>query len=317
MEKETLLNTKEVAHFLDVNEKVVYNLIAEKGLPATKVTGKWLFPRHLVEQWLENQTINYPGIASPLPHYHGLLIIIGSNDILLDRLISLFNQLYPEHVAVFGNVGSQGGLKALGRGLCHVASSHLLQEDEEEYNFDFVAQEFGGEAPVLVNFCRREQGFLVAKGNPKGFQGISDLGNPGIKIANRPVGTGTRLLLDRELEKAGLNGTQIKGYQQEFRSHLDMAMEVLSGRVDAAPAIKPVAGLLDLDFVPLRWERYDLLVSKEHFFEQGVQLFLGLLHETQFRDIAQELEGYDLSMCGKVVFPKQSKPKEPKTDEKE
>ncbi|GAF68625.1 unnamed protein product [marine sediment metagenome] len=131
MEKETLLNTKEVAHFLDVNEKVVYNLIAGKGLPATKVTGKWLFPRHLVEQWLENRTINYPGIASHLPHYYGLLIIIGSNDILLDRLISLFNRLYPEHVAVFGNVGSQGGLKALGRGLCHIASSHLLQEDEQ------------------------------------------------------------------------------------------------------------------------------------------------------------------------------------------
>jgi excisionase family DNA binding protein len=307
MERGTLLNTKEVAHFLDVNEKVVYNLIAEKGLPATKVTGKWLFPRHLVEQWLENQTINYPGIASPLPHYHGLLIIIGSNDILLDRLISLFNRLYPEHIAVFGNVGSQGGLKALGRGLCHIASSHLLQEDEREYNFDFASHEFGGELPAIVNFCRREQGLLVAKGNPKGFQGISDLGNQGIKIANRPVGTGTRLLLDKELEKAGIKGTEIEGYQNEFRSHLDVGLEVFAGRADAALAIMPVASLLGLDFVPLRWERYDLLVPKNRFFEQGVQLFLSLLHETQFRDIAQGLEGYDLSMCGKVVFPQKSK----------
>lgn len=307
MEKGTLLNTKEVAHFLDVNEKVVYNLIAEKGLPATKVTGKWLFPRHLVEQWLENQTINYPGIASPLPHYHGLLIIIGSNDILLDRLISLFNRLYPEHIAVFGNMGSQGGLKALGRGLCHIASSHLLQEDEREYNFDFASHEFGGELPVIVNFCRREQGLLVAKGNPKGFQGISDLGNQGIKIANRPVGTGTRLLFDKELEKAGIKGDEIEGYQNEFRSHLDVGLEVFAGRADAALAIMPVASLLGLDFVPLRWERYDLLVPKNRFFEQGVQLFLSLLHETQFRDIAQGLEGYDLSMCGKVVFPQKSK----------
>jgi len=307
MEKETLLNTKEVAHFLDVNEKVVYNLIAEKGLPATKVTGKWLFPRHLVEQWLENQTINYPGIASHFPHYHGLLIIVGSNDILLGRMISLFNRVYPEHVAVFGNIGSMGGIKALARDLCHMAASHLLQEDEQEYNFDFITEKFGGEAPVLVNFCRREQGLIVAKGNPKGISSISDLGQAGIKIANRPDGTGTRLLLDRELEKAGLNSTQIEGYQQEFRSHLDVAMEILSGRVDAAPAIKPVAALLDLDFAPLRWERYDLLVSKGHFFEQGVQLFLSLLHETQFRNIAQELEGYDLSLCGKMVFPKHSK----------
>ena len=304
-ETKSFLSTKLVAELLDVNEKMIYTLVAEKGLPATKVTGKWLFPRHLVEQWLENQTINYPEPSGPLPPYHGLLIIVGSNDILLDRIISLFNRLHKDHVAVFGNVGSMGGLKALGSDLCHVASSHLLQEDEQEYNFDFAREELKGKSPVLVNFCRREQGLLAAKGNPKKISRVSDLGQPGIKIANRPEGTGTRLLLDRELDKAGLKGSQIEGYQQEFRSHLDVAMEVFSGRVDAALAIKPVANLLGLDFIPLRWERYDLLISKEHFFEQGVQLFLGLLHEPQFREMAEKLDGYDLSLCGKMVFPQQ------------
>jgi len=305
MDKTELYNTREVAELLNINEKMVYTLVAEKGLPATKVTGKWLFPRHLVEQWLENQTINYPETSGPLPPYHGLLIIVGSNDILLDRTISLFNRLHKDHVAVFGNVGSMGGIKALARDLCHMAASHLLQEDEQEYNFDFITEKFGGEAPVLVNFCRREQGLIVAKGNPKGISSISDLGQAGIKIANRPDGTGTRLLLDRELDKAGLKGSKLKGYQQEFRSHLDVAMEVFSGRVDAALAIKPVANLLGLDFIPLRWERYDLLISKEHFFEQGIQLFLGLLHEPQFREMAEKLDGYDLSLCGKMVFPQQ------------
>ena len=307
MENKTLLNTREVAQLLDINEKMVYTLIAEKELPATKATGKWLFPVHLVERWVENQTINYPKAASPLPPYHGLLIIAGSNDILLERIISLFNKRYPDHVAVFGNVGSMGGLKALGRGLCRIAASHLLQEDEQEYNFEFAAQEFTTEAPVLVNFCRREQGLIVAKGNPKGISSISDLGEAGIKIANRPDGTGTRLLLDREFNKAGLKGSKIEGYQQEFRNHLDVAMEVFSGRVDAALAIKPVANLLDLDFIPLRWERFDLLISKEHFFEKGIQLFLGLLHEPQFQEMAEKLDGYDLSICGKMVFPQQSK----------
>ena len=306
MEKKTLLNTKEAAEFLDINEKMIYTLVSEKGLPATKVTGKWLFPRHLMEQWLENQTINYPEPPGSLPPYHGLLIIVGSNDILLDRIISLFNRLHKDHVAVFGNVGSMGGLKALARDLCHMAASHLLQEDEQEYNFQFIAEKFGGEAPVLVNFCRREQGLIVAKGNPKGISSIADFGQAGIKIANRPDGTGTRLLLDRELEKAGLKGSKIEGYQEEFRSHLDVAMEVFSGRVDAVLAIKPVANLLGLDFIPLRWERYDLLISKEHFFEQGIQLFLGLLHEAPFREMAEKLEGYDLSLCGKMVFPQQT-----------
>jgi len=220
-------------------------------------------------------------------------------------------------MAVFGNIGSMGGLKALGGDLCHMAASHLLQEDDEEYNFDFVTNKIEGDAPVLVNFCRRQQGFIVAKGNPRSISTVADLGQPKIKIANRPVGTGTRLLLDRELEKAGLDGTHIEGYQREFRSHLDVALEVLSGRADAAPAINPVAGLLDLDFVPLRWERYDLLVSKKHFFGQGVQLFLGLLHEPKFQDIAQKLDGYDLSLCSKMVFPKESKLKQSKKDGKE
>jgi putative molybdopterin biosynthesis protein len=307
MEKKALLNTREVANFLDINEKMVYTLITEKGLPATKVTGKWLFPKHLVEQWLDNQTINYPKAASPLPPYHGLLIITGSNDILLDKTIALFNRLYSEHVAVFGNVGSQGGLKALGRGLCHIASSHLLQEDEQEYNFDFASKEIKGNLPVLVNFCRREQGLLVAKGSPSGIKSVSDLGQPGIKIANRPPGTGTRLLLDLELQKAGIKGAQIEGYDREFRSHLDAGIEVLAKRADAALGIRVVASLLGLDFVPLRWERYDLLISKDRFFEQGVQLFVGLLHEASFRELAKELAGYDLSLCGKMVFPQQSK----------
>ena len=158
-----------------------------------------------------------------------------------------------------------------------------------------------------MNFCRREQGILTAKGNPKGIHGVGDLGKTGIKIVNRHPGTGTRLLFDLELEKAGIKGEQIEGYNHEFRSHLDVGLEVLSGRADVAPAIKPIASLLGLGFVPIRWERYDLLISKDRFFEQGVQLFLGLLHEHSFRNLAKALEGYDLSLCGKMVFPQQSK----------
>lgn len=305
MEKKSLLNTKEVAQFLDVNEKVVYSLIAEKGLPATKATGKWLFPRYLVEQWIENQTINYPKSKASLPPYHGLLIISGSNDILLDRTLSLFNRNWPAHVAVFGNLGSAGGILALRRNLCHMAASHLLQENEKDYNFVFASEELE-QAPAVVNFCHREQGLLLAKGNPKGIEGVGDLQKAGMRIVNRPLGTGTRLLFDRELQKAGIRGDRIEGYGSEFPRHLDVGLEVLSGRADAGPGIKAVAGLLDLGFVPFRWERFDLIISKDRFFEQGIQLFLGLLHEPSFKDLAQDLSGYDLSLSGKMLFPKES-----------
>jgi len=304
-----LLSTKEVARLLGVNEKMVYTLISEKGLPATKVTGKWLFPSHLVEQWIENSTTNYPSQASALPPYQGLLIIAGSNDPLLEKTISLFNKTYTDHIAVFGNLGSMGGVTTLKKNLCHIATSHLLQDDESEYNFDFATQELD-KNPAVVNFGRREQGLILQKGNPKKIMGIVDLADTDLTIVNRPMSTGTRLLLDKELKKAGIQGEKIKGYNHEVSRHIDVGLEILSGKADAGLSIRPVASLLGLDFLPLRWERYDLLITKERFFDKGVQLFIGLLHETSFIDLANEFEGYDITSSGKVIFPYENKQEE-------
>jgi len=256
-----------------------------------------------VEQWVEANTLNYPQTRSSLPPYEGLLIIAGSNDLLLDRTISLFNRRFPEEIAVFGNLGSMGGLKALRRNLCHMASSHLLQENGSDYNFDFADQELISR-PAVVNFCQREQGILIQPGNPKSIHSVKDLGSPGIRIVNRSLATGTRLLLDRQLQQAGIKGEKIKGYTKEMASHMEVGLEVLAGRADAGPGIRPVAGLLGLDFIPLRWERYDLLVSKERFFDKGVQNFLGLLLDADFKDLAGALAGYDTGASGKMVYPR-------------
>jgi excisionase family DNA binding protein len=297
-----LMSTRETARFLGVNEKMIYTLISEKGLPATKITGKWLFPRHLVEQWIEANTLNYPEPAALLPPYHGLLIITGSNDPLLDGAIGLFNRQHADQVVVFGNLGSMGGLRALRQNLCHMAASHLLQDDETDYNFEFATRELD-KMPAVINFCRREQGLLVQKGNPLRIQGVPDLGKTGIRIVNRPPTTGTRLLLDRELKKAGMKGGDLKGYDREVSRHLDVGLEILSGRADAGPAIRAVAGLLDLDFIPLRWERFDLLVKKERYFDEGIQRFLSLFHEKSFKDLAEAMSGYDVRKSGHMIFP--------------
>ena len=298
----TLLTTQEVARLLKINEKMVYSLIAEKGLPATKVTGKWLFPQALVERWLEQQTVNNPLSYQGAPSDTGLLVVAGSNDVLLERAFSFYHRLNPENLAVFGNLGSMGGLAALRRGQCHMATSHLLQDDGGEFNFEFAAREVE-EMPAVVNFCRRAQGLLVAKGNPGGIESVADLAKAGTRIVNRAPGTGTRLLLDRELAKAGVDGAAIEGYGTEVARHLDAGIEVLAGRADAAPGIEAVAGLLGLDFVPIHWERYDLLIAKNRFFDRPVQLFLGMLHEPGFRDLTAQLRGYDLSLTGRMVYP--------------
>jgi molybdate-binding protein len=109
--------------------------------------------------------------------------------------------------------------------------------------------------------------------------------------------------LDTGLRKAGIDGSHIEGYEREVSRHFDVGLEVLSGRVHAGPGIRSVAGLLDLDFIPLRWERFDFLIQKDRFFERGIQLFLGFLSEPSFRELAHGLPGYDLSLCGKMVFP--------------
>lgn len=309
-----LLSTKEVANFLKVNEKMVYTLVAEKGLPASKITGKWAFPKHLVEQWIETNTINYPHISDKVPNFSNLLVISGSNDILLEKAITFFNQQFPEYTAVFGNKGSLGGLRSLRQNQCHIASSHLLQEDEKDYNFEFAVSELEN-MPAIVNFCRREQGLIIQKGNPRSIKTFADIGKPGIRIVNRPLATGTRLLFDKELSKVGIRPEKITGYDVEVARHLDAGLEVLSGRVDVAPGIRIVAKLLDLEFIPLRWERFDLLISKDKFFEKPVQLFLGLLHEEKFQAMVEPDSGYTLDITGKVVFPTEKTTSEP--DDKE
>lgn len=298
----SLLSTKEVAQLLNIHEKMVYTLVGEKGLPATKVTGKWLFPNHLVEQWIESNTINYPSLDVKTPGNHALLIIAGSNDPLLDKTIALFNSHYPEQLTVFGNVGSMGGLRSLNRNLCHIASSHLLQENEDDYNFEYASSELDS-TPAIVNFCRREQGLLVRKGNPQQISGIKDLVREDIKIVNRPLGTGTRLLLDRELRGEGLESNRIKGYDHVVSRHLDVGIELLSGRADVGPGIRAVAGLLNIDFIPLRWERYDFMIARHRFFDKAVQMFITLLHDEKFYDLSDTLDGYDVKLSGKMVFP--------------
>jgi excisionase family DNA binding protein len=304
---EEMYSTREIAKFLNINEKMVYSLISEKGLPASKVTGKWLFPINLVRQWVEAGTENFPQTAK-LPPYHGLVLIAGSNDLLLDKIISTFNMKHEKHMAMFGMAGSLGGLRALKQNLCHIASSHLIG-DNDEYNFPFLKDEMN-QIPAVVNFCLREQGLIVQKGNPKNIQSVKDLAQPGITIVNRQLGTGTRKLFDHVLKAAEIQDKSIKGYESTLSRHMDVGLEILNQNADAGPGIRPIANILGLDFIPACWERFDLLINKDRFFDQGIQLFLSLLKGKVIQETAEAYGGYDLSMTGKMVYPAASPEKE-------
>ena len=296
-----LMSTKDISQYIGINEKKIYSLITANGLPATKVTGKWLFQRHLVDRWLEHHTENYPPAEKTPDTYKNLLVITGSNDLLLDQLLEVFARRNPLPLPLFSNLGSMGGIRALKENLCHICSCHLLESNGNEYNFAYVEEEFGNDV-VLVNFCQRLQAVVVPRGNPKGVKELADLASGRLRIANRKKGTGTRLLLDQELERQGVSGERIPGYEVEFARHLDVALEVLAGRADAGLAIAAVAEMLGLDQVEVRWERYDFIVRKEIFFSRPVQMLLALLRDEEFLSLSDKFSGYDLSLSGQVVF---------------
>lgn len=196
--------------------------------------------------------------------------------------MSVFNDTQSDYVAVFGKNCSADGIKALKKNLCHAATCHLIQEDWNDYNCVYAAGELG-HMPANVNFCNREQGLIVQKGNPKCIKGFSDLGNTGVRVVNCRKGTCTRLLFDHELKKAGMDFTEIKGYDIELQDHLDVGLEVASGRADTGLGIKAFAVMLDLDFVPVQWEHFDLIVPKNLFFTPCVQSFLYILRRPKLK----------------------------------
>ena len=300
--KMRFLTTKEVAQLLKVNEKMVYSLVNDKGLPATKIAGKWMFPCRLVEEWLEMNVLNFHQSGVEKSADSGRLLLAGEDDLLFTRTLSLFHKKIDDIVVYFANLGSGGGIKGLQKGLCHITACDLFQGDTHGYQFDRAGIELD-QLSVFVNFSKRQQGILLQKGNPKNIFSIGDLARPEVRIVNHRQGTGTRLLFDEELAKAAVPSSAIKGYDRELAKHLDIGLAILTGQADAGPAIRSVAGLLDLDFLPLRWQRFDLLIAREHFFAQGVQQFLNLLQDRIFRNLADSFVGYDLSLCGTLVFP--------------
>lgn len=295
----TLLDTKQVAGYLGINEKQVYTLINDRGLPGTKITGKWIFPRHLVDRWLEAHVANLPE-GSPLrDRAQGLLLIAGSDDPLLVRLISCYRERHPDTIPLQSRAGSSEGLIALKRGLCHIACVHLINPDGAEYNTEHLREIFSDNV-VAVVFARRRQGIILPRGNPKGISSLGDIADGRYSWVNRRTGTGTRLLQDRLLDRMDLDPS-IFTSGPTAESHMEVALAVHRGDTDAGLGIEAVADLLGLVFIPLSEERFDLAVRKDIFFTDPVQEFLGLLASPVFKGLAADLKGYDVSDAGKVL----------------
>ena len=240
----------------------------------------------------------------PLADLDETILCIGSHDITLDLLAQFLSS--QNRRLVSANVGSQGGLVALGRGESHLAGAHLLDPDSGEYNLPYLDR-YLPEMPVrVVALVGREQGLLVLRGNPKGIRSLADLARPGITFVNRQRGAGTRVLLDYHLGLEQIDLSEIHGYEREEYTHLAAAAAVASGRADCGLAIAAAASALALDFVPLFKERYDLVIPEEHARAPLLAPLFDALNNVWFRNAVSTLPGYDTSVMGKTV----SAPKE-------
>ena len=287
-----LLTTDEAAAYLRLSERKLYELVANGAVPCTKVTGKWLFPRAALDRWLMAGLV-LPALAqAPAPP-----IVGGSHDPLLEWALRESGSglaSLPE--------GSEAGLRRLVRGEITAAAIHVhrLDGDDEAANLDAVADAPGLHDVVVIACARREQGLVLAPGNPLQLRDIADVAARRARLALRPQGAGAQLLLLALLARAGLAFDALALVKPVCPTGADIAQAVRSGRADCGIATRAVAQAAGLDFVPLTWERFDLALHQRDYFRPGLQTLFKFVRTAAFRDRAAELAGYDVSEAGDV-----------------
>lgn len=224
------------------------------------------------------------------------LVVLGSSDFAVDGLAKLANA-HRDILVVPVSVGSLDGLIALRQGLADVAGCHLLDAATAEYNTPYVRHLFPDRPVVEITLSFREQGLIVAHGNPRGITGLEALAD-GIRLANRNTGSGTRVWLDHELRRLGLDPTRIAGYDRTLATHDAVADAIASGTADVGLGIRAAAERHDLHFIPLFHERYDLVLAEDRLDDLALQRFLDPLSTASFRNAIRDIPGYDAGHTG-------------------
>lgn len=239
-------------------------------------------------------------LLRPLAEVENTIVAIGSHDLTLDLMSSLLRRVPSSVNLSSSHIGSLGGLIALRRGEAHLAGSHLLDEATGEYNVSYIERYLSGVPVVLVNLVGRVQGLIVKRGNPCQIHSLEDLLRPDLTFVNRQRGSGTRVLLDYKLRELGATPEDVCGYQREEYSHLAVAAAVNGGSADVGLGILSAARALDLDFIPLLNEQYDLVIPRAHYESDLLQPLLGLLSSEEFQQAVEALGGYDITRMGQV-----------------
>jgi len=297
-----------VEEFLRVKLGQVGNRVVATPLPRgagcitsiTEADGIIRIPNH-IEGLKDNETATAE-LLRPLSSVKHTIVIVGSHDNTLDVLADRIKVKHSHLTVSSSHVGSMGGVMAIKRGACHVAGSHLLDTEDGSYNVSYIKKYLPGLAVRLVHLVSRDQGLIVKRGNPKGIGGIEDLARNDISMINRQPGSGTRILLDYRLNQLGIDAADIIGYQHEEFTHMAVAVAVLSGTADTGLGIYAAARALDLDFIPVVTERYDLIIPTTHFESENIQLMLETIDSSEFKRRVNALGGYHTEKTGEIIL---------------
>ena len=286
------LTTKEVATLLRIKERKVYELATDGAIPVSRVTGKLLFPRDLVEMWVQ-QHVEYRGGRESLREHPAVLA--GSHDPLLEWAL----RESGSGIATFLD-GSLDGVQRLAAGAALAAGLHVHDPQSGDWNRDVVATAMPGMPVVLIEWARRRQGIVLPEGNPAGVATIGDL--IGRRVIPRQPNAGSQLLFEQLLQAEGIAVDSMTFTGPAARSETDVALAVADGKAEAGFAIESVARQLRLTFLPLAEERYDLAIWRRDYFEEPMQRLLAFAGEQALRKRAEELGGYDVSHLGAVHY---------------
>jgi putative molybdopterin biosynthesis protein len=286
-----MMSTREVADYLRIKERKVYDLVRAGRIPSTRVTGKWLFPKRLIDQWVAAHT-EMPADAVPLAPK----VAVGSHDPLLDWAI----RESGSDLALLAG-GSLDGLRRFADGQAMLCGLHLRDGATGDYNLPFLRPLLAGRDVVLIHWAWRKQGLVVAAQNPLGIGGLADLKKKRARLALRQAGAGSQVLLQGLLEAEGLALTALKAADSVARSETDLALMIQEGKADAGLAIEAAARQFRLDFIPLERERFDLVVQRRAYFEPALQTLFSFARTNDFEDRAKRLGGYDVAETGRVM----------------
>lgn len=291
-----LLTTDEAAAYLRLSERKLYELIASGEIPCTKITGRWLFPRAALDQWVRASVAVPAGLA---PANAAPPILAGSHDHLLEWALRESGC----SLAILDD-SSEGGLQRMLAGQAIAAAvrfHHLDNEQDEHTNKLNVVRAAGFQDYAVVAFCRRQQGLVVAPGNPLGLSDLNSVATKHARLAQRPPSADTQLLLVAMLTRAQLHRENINLVKAPFASGLEIAEAIRAGLVDCGLATNFVARTAGLGFLPLIWERLDLAFHLRSYFLPEPQALLKFMHGPRLRERAAQLGGYDVSQAGNVL----------------